>query len=165
MRNDAIKLDSAVLELRTKLGCSQDEFAKRIGVTTRSVSRYETGSHPSSNVLAVLIRLARDLGRLDLAEVFETELSHHVGVSIADARELIPVGPIDDKARAITAVDPEQQKLLLAALALLKEGDPYRVEMLRVALQGYIGKPVEAQPVKEAKLVEPSPAPKKLKGA
>jgi transcriptional regulator with XRE-family HTH domain len=47
----------AIHRLRKKLGLRQPEFARRLGVTVTSVSRYENGAEPSTAVLTRLMQL------------------------------------------------------------------------------------------------------------
>jgi len=66
-----ITLSMAIKTLRDQLEWSQSELAAVIGVSTRTIARYEAGSAPSSvTIFAKLAKLARDTDREDLAEVF-----------------------------------------------------------------------------------------------
>ena len=61
---------AAILSLRKRLGITQDEFAKRLGLTVTSVSRYENGSRPSDDVLQKLAGVASEENLQGLAETF-----------------------------------------------------------------------------------------------
>ncbi|MFL6448517.1 MAG: helix-turn-helix transcriptional regulator [Bryobacteraceae bacterium] len=64
-------LKTAVRELRLRLNLSQDAFAELIGVSPRSVARFEGEQAPSVRSLIQLAQLARAKGFYDLARKFE----------------------------------------------------------------------------------------------
>jgi transcriptional regulator with XRE-family HTH domain len=66
---------SAIKALRTALGTTQIEFAIKLGIGGSSVAHYETGHRrPDGTATARLCRLAHQVGRTDLAEIFVATL-------------------------------------------------------------------------------------------
>lgn len=63
------RLAEAVRRIRLQLEETQEEFARRLGVSVGSVARYETNARPSQRVIRKLRDLARDVGRFDLMEL------------------------------------------------------------------------------------------------
>lgn len=51
--------------LRDQLGVTQVELARMLGVTSISVSRYETGARPISSTVAILLRLLAEIRHTD----------------------------------------------------------------------------------------------------
>jgi len=69
-----ISVLESIKKLREHLGYTQPEFAQLIGVSTRTLARYEGGRPPSTvQTLGRLAKLASDNGRDDLASVFSGE--------------------------------------------------------------------------------------------
>ncbi len=68
------QVQAAARQLRSALGLTQTEFAKRIGKGIATVQRYETQSAPSGPVLNRLAELAESQGLQDLAAVFRQAL-------------------------------------------------------------------------------------------
>ena len=59
--------------LRNAIGETQQQFAQRIGTTVTTVARYETNRPPKGAALEQLSALARSVGKLEIAYVFERE--------------------------------------------------------------------------------------------
>ena len=67
-----MKLQEVVRKLREDaLGLTQEEFAHRMGVTLRTIVRYENNLPPKGAPLARLSELAKENNRPDLAKAFE----------------------------------------------------------------------------------------------
>jgi transcriptional regulator with XRE-family HTH domain len=71
---------TAVRELRTALGDTQQAFAKRAGLSHRAIANYEAGRRLSTKALYRLAALAREHGRNDLANQFAAQLSSVIGM-------------------------------------------------------------------------------------
>jgi transcriptional regulator with XRE-family HTH domain len=65
-------ISQALIELRTRLGDSQQAFSNRLGVALQTVTRWETSSPPTGMALSRLGALAVDCGHPDLSAVFAT---------------------------------------------------------------------------------------------
>ena len=61
----------AISMLREKLGSTQEQFAKKLGVSLFSVSRYEGGRPPSRKIMKNLAGLAAEQNLDDIREFFE----------------------------------------------------------------------------------------------
>lgn len=61
---------AAVLDLRRRLGVSQQALSNRLGLSLRAIANYEAGRVPTVRVLIRLARLAGDQGHADLSETF-----------------------------------------------------------------------------------------------
>lgn len=72
---DAAAIGAKLRDLRTKAGLTQAELAEKAGITVRTVSRLETGSHVAT--FQVIVLLARSLGT-DCREFAELTSSHTV---------------------------------------------------------------------------------------
>jgi transcriptional regulator with XRE-family HTH domain len=69
--NDIIDISTAIKALRGHLDWTQPELAKALGVSTRTVARYESGVPPATvTVLGRLSNLAAEYGREDLSSIF-----------------------------------------------------------------------------------------------
>jgi transcriptional regulator with XRE-family HTH domain len=64
------QLVSAIKELRSELGDSQQAFANRLSLSARAVANYESGRHPTRAVLWSLAMLADQSNNENLAKVF-----------------------------------------------------------------------------------------------
>ncbi len=73
------KLKAGVKELRSVLGLTQEEYAKAIGKTYATVQRYEQLRPPQGLSLVPFVRLSREAGRDDLAEMFSAALRDDLG--------------------------------------------------------------------------------------
>jgi transcriptional regulator with XRE-family HTH domain len=65
-----VTTDKAIATLREKMGLTQQEFAKQLGVRIESVSRYENGREPSRTVLKKLSGIAQKANLSYLADIF-----------------------------------------------------------------------------------------------
>jgi transcriptional regulator with XRE-family HTH domain len=68
----------AIVRLRKKLGLNQGEFAKLLGVTNVSISRYEHGQEPASKLLEKLAEVAEQAGATHLYNLFRAKRSSDV---------------------------------------------------------------------------------------
>jgi transcriptional regulator with XRE-family HTH domain len=64
--------------LRTVTGETQQSFAQRLGVSMRAVTNYEKNRAPNDVALFRLAKLARQVGRTDLAQIFSAALSNEL---------------------------------------------------------------------------------------
>jgi transcriptional regulator with XRE-family HTH domain len=69
-------LGERIRELRRSLGLKQHQFGTLLGITQRSVARYEGGQRPSDHVLARLGELAARANHSDLAQTFWSNTKH-----------------------------------------------------------------------------------------
>jgi transcriptional regulator with XRE-family HTH domain len=70
-----MNLNEAVRQLRVVTGETQQSFAQRLGVSIRAVTNYEKDRAPNDAALFRLAKLSRQVGRVDLAQVFSAALS------------------------------------------------------------------------------------------
>ena len=105
-------MGSAVRALRLALKETQEQFARRIHTTLRTVARYEAGAPPNSKVLAQLERLALELEVMDAAITFREALWSDLGITYFSGEQEIVFSTQDE--RTITA----------AILLLRRKGDP-----------------------------------------
>jgi transcriptional regulator with XRE-family HTH domain len=73
---------AAIKELRTRLGITQTEFARKIDKTLNTVARYENQLKPGIEALVVCGSLALRSGFEDLAEVFRGAIIETLGSEI-----------------------------------------------------------------------------------
>jgi transcriptional regulator with XRE-family HTH domain len=71
-------VQEAVRELRVATGNSQQSFAQALGLSMRAIANYEKDRTPNSPALYRLAKLARQVGRPDLAQVFSSALSEEL---------------------------------------------------------------------------------------
>ncbi len=70
----------AIRQLRQVLGgISQERFAHQLGVTTRTMNRWENGDTPPPRVLVMLRNVAISEEQWELAEVLEQRLREDLG--------------------------------------------------------------------------------------
>lgn len=65
-----MKLQDAVRGLREALGISQEELARKLGITVRTIARYENELPPKGEALGQLFLLAEEANQTELADVF-----------------------------------------------------------------------------------------------
>jgi transcriptional regulator with XRE-family HTH domain len=65
----------AVCDLRIATGLTQQAFANRLGMSIRAVANYEKDRKPNARALYQFSRLASEIDRSDLAEVFSAALA------------------------------------------------------------------------------------------
>jgi len=70
-----MKLNEAVQQLRAVTDDTQQSLAQRLGLSLRAIANYEKDRVPHHAVLLRLAKLAQQVGREDLAEVFNAALS------------------------------------------------------------------------------------------
>ena len=74
------RLSQAVIDLRTALGKTQQEFAAYLKTALSTIARYETNRPPSGAILASLAATAQEIGRGDLALDFMSELGRELNL-------------------------------------------------------------------------------------
>jgi transcriptional regulator with XRE-family HTH domain len=77
---------NSVIELRSKLGETQQQFALRLGSSMGSVARYETNRDPTRRVLGRMYLAAIESGQCGLIETFWDLLCADVGFPSGTAR-------------------------------------------------------------------------------
>jgi transcriptional regulator with XRE-family HTH domain len=98
-------ITEAVKALRIALGCTQQEFAQRLGLAISTVVRYESTRAPRGEALAKLVRLANDSGLVHIAEMFRYAINSDAGLKV-ETRETGQAPDADDLTEAIVrAVD------------------------------------------------------------
>ena len=81
-------LNTAVKELRSALGLSQQAFATQLGLSIRAVVNYEKNRAPTARALAQLEQLASDNHHPELARIFRDALGNELGFGMADRQPL-----------------------------------------------------------------------------
>lgn len=64
------EIADTIKELRLTYGETQEQFSKRLGVTVRTIARYELERPPTGKVLGKLLNLASDIEREDFEDIF-----------------------------------------------------------------------------------------------
>jgi transcriptional regulator with XRE-family HTH domain len=82
-RENAMRTQDAVKKLRESLGLSQEEFAQKVGVTVRTIARYENDLPPKGAALARLHLFANDAGQTAVAKAFESEMGREQNQRVA----------------------------------------------------------------------------------
>jgi transcriptional regulator with XRE-family HTH domain len=67
-------VQKALIELRRRLGETQQSMSDRLGVSLQSIARWETSDPPVNITLATLHQIAEDNGHHDLADAFKAAL-------------------------------------------------------------------------------------------
>lgn len=67
-------ISKALIELRRRLGETQQTMSDRLGVSLQSIARWETVDQPVNIMLATLHQIATESGHTDLAKTFMDEL-------------------------------------------------------------------------------------------
>jgi transcriptional regulator with XRE-family HTH domain len=80
-------LVSAVRELRSVVGDTQDAFARRAGLSLRAIANYEKDRPPTAKALVQFARVASQAGRSDLAEIFSQAFQSQVGDASVDVSD------------------------------------------------------------------------------
>ena len=75
-------LNDAVRELRRHTGDSQQAFATRLGLSISAIANYERNRAPTGRSLAQLQRLAKEVRREDLWNIFRNALNDELGLSV-----------------------------------------------------------------------------------
>lgn len=130
-----MKTSEAILKLREKLGFGQKELAHAIGVSARSVARYEAEYEPSHKVLKKLSDLAESARLRHLQDFFEVQRR----ASIALRVESLPSAgserrvALDDFTEWVRNVRTMGKYLEEAFEEAKKKGAPDLLEMIRTA--------------------------------
>src|SRR5207245_10723593 len=87
----AVEVGQRIREVRRKLGLTQAEFGKRLGVTNISIARYEAGRIPRIEILHQVARIGGvTVGSiLQGVPVKESSKDHEEGISLTDNPEPI----------------------------------------------------------------------------
>ena len=101
---DELSLQQAVRALRHSFGDTQEEFARRLGVSVRSVLNYELDKPPRGIRLIQLMQLANTQNLPQIASVFV----HH---SLANLRMPVPTSECASLVFAVKALDLEIAKV------------------------------------------------------
>jgi len=100
------KTASAVRQLRKALGETQEQFARRMGTTVRTIARWEGPRPPTGQALIRLEHMAATNGAVEAAAVFRVALNDAMGRRLSQA--------------SIYRTD-EERDLCQALLAILRE--------------------------------------------
>jgi transcriptional regulator with XRE-family HTH domain len=82
-----MELATAIRELRTRIGESQQIFATKLGISIRALANYENFQQPPRQVLDAMYSLAKEKGFQDLAQVM-----HEAAMARMSLRELLSSG-------------------------------------------------------------------------
>jgi transcriptional regulator with XRE-family HTH domain len=75
-RKSRPELSSALIELRKRLGETQESLARRLNVSLQTVALWETRRPPQGIVLLRLSSLAEEYQHTDLAQIFEAAVDN-----------------------------------------------------------------------------------------
>lgn len=75
----------AVRDLRAAFGDNQQAFAARVDVSLRAIANYEKDRVPNAKALYKLAKLASQIGRGDLSDIFSKAFQVDFGFSVANA--------------------------------------------------------------------------------
>lgn len=79
---------AALVELRRRLGLTQQQLAVALGKAVVTVARWETRRAPSARELVALGAFCRSAGQHDLADLFRVVLFRKLGIDVADDEAL-----------------------------------------------------------------------------
>jgi|SRR5215469_18907964 len=114
-------LSTAVKELRSALGLSQQAFATQLGLSIRAVVNYEKSREPTARALAQLEQLASHSSHPELARIFRDALGNELGFGMADRQPLSAEEHYLERAfRRCVFENPESQ----AALKIRRQLQP-----------------------------------------
>lgn len=82
-----MSIGKTIKQLRLKKGWSQEELAHRVGTTTPSISRIETGKHGASDQLKQMIAQEFGLKVSELVALYETSKSPEKTPALSKAEE------------------------------------------------------------------------------
>ena len=77
-----LKVMGAVKTFRGVLGVTQQDLSEKLGITVRTVARWETAVPPKGKALGMLLKLARFYKRRGSARIFAESLSAEIGIEI-----------------------------------------------------------------------------------
>jgi transcriptional regulator with XRE-family HTH domain len=78
------QIQECIRSLRETMGMTQEKLAWKMGLTVRTIARYENDSPPKGDALAKFRDLALDYGRQDLAIIFMGAQVHEVASAFED---------------------------------------------------------------------------------
>ena len=117
-------LKGAFHQLRAFLGdLSQEQFARKLGITVRTVARWESGQALSPRILSQMMSMARGVSAWDAAEWFKREL-----------RAALKLGPDERLNEELAPETTEEHALIGEFLRRYRSKDPLLqplVEQLR----------------------------------
>lgn len=135
-----MSVGEAVRKLRETLGLTQAEFARRIGVTTRALQRYEAGARqPEAAALVGIIRAATEAGLP--CGVFVWLLEQNLGLDRRDFFQAVFHRTPEPRALLIAARRGEPARYIESfarALDALESDDPAERERARRALDALV---------------------------
>ena len=113
-RKSRPELSSTLIELRKRLGETQESLARRLNVSLQTVALWETRRPPQGIVLLRLSSLAEEYQHADLAQIFEAAVDNETRQVRDDLRlerqrwERILRGlvEIQEEAERLRSVDP-----------------------------------------------------------
>lgn len=79
-----MNVGAAIKDLRSRMGLTQNEFARLINKTLNTVTRYENQVKPGIDAVVVCGALARRAGYTDLATVFREAVVNTLGPEIEE---------------------------------------------------------------------------------
>jgi transcriptional regulator with XRE-family HTH domain len=83
------KIQDAVRELRNRLGWTQEDLARNLGLTLRTVVRYENDLPPRGPALGRLYAIASEKGHEDLAKLFDAERGKETNKRVAMKADVV----------------------------------------------------------------------------
>ncbi len=142
-----IDFHDAVRRLRSECGESQEQFARRLGVGVRTITRYESDKPPSEALLLKLWRLAKDKHLDTVADALTQAVPDSVAVFLSDPtfiREWThrfhpATGEMLSEALRLRGITDEERHLLRAALAKLRSDHRSDRELLIEAIRNPTG--------------------------
>jgi transcriptional regulator with XRE-family HTH domain len=135
-----MNLNRAVQELRRAAGESQQSFAQRLGLSMRAIANYEKDRVPNGPALFRLAKLARQIGRTDLSQIFSSALSQefHEALEPMTPEEKVWSDAVLALLRNRDLTDwPEVGRLIVGALERLakRKGDEEGEDLYAVLLE------------------------------
>lgn len=128
-------LQEAVRALRHSFGDTQDEFARRLGVSVRSVLNYELDKPPRGMRLLQLMQLSQSQNLPDLANIFADHSLANIRIPVPTsecARLILSVNQLDFE---ITQVEARMGRQLAAEVfPKIRQ----RLELVHAALERFV---------------------------
>lgn len=131
-----MNVQKALKELRLHLRLSQEALARRLNLTLKTVSRYETVKAPSGKALVRFVELANQEKRPDLASVFEHALMDEFMRS-AQVKQ-IPVAQFDRLADLIYKLSDEWESIEPAIREARTESERERLTELKGNIDAFL---------------------------
>jgi transcriptional regulator with XRE-family HTH domain len=91
---------AAVRELRKAKGLSQEGLARLLDVSVKTISRYESVSPPTGHALVRFVRMAGEVERHDLFDIFSMAVADEMAAKYGPetmTEESLPQDPVRDK--------------------------------------------------------------------